>query len=524
MKKIAVIQIVISIFLIILSFLSCNKGSLIGPYSEVLLDTYEMENLDYEITFSFVMRNGEPRIKVEQSFNMPRTQWGLQLPNSFMKKEALYRQIEDLKVSNGQYFNNDEYSYVKLVKTSSTQKTSLTYYIKPESSREESFTSPLIEQNFFQFIGSMAIVNPIPIDVDREFDLTINWNVPQDFTLFNSFGAFSETQNVKTSIAKLWDSLFLGGNTIRYQKKEIQGYPVYIAFEGYWDKIKDDKLADIVTKLLETQRKSWGDFDFPYFLISFLSVDADCSATVYYAGTAHQNSFRAYFPKSCKFMPEMSILISHELMHVWIGKKIIVGKERGKIDGKWFTEGFSDYYGRIMAFRAGLLNIRSYFLSLNRDLESYFTSSENKTGLADLINRMYKTGKSNRELEKLPYQEGQIIALRLDKEINKQSNFTASLDDAMKEMLGIAKRNGGSKNFSFDEINSVFSKYISGGMLKYLKSIVNGKILVPPTLDNCASIKNNNFTKYRIKNFYTTSKIFNYEVTGDERSCKKWLY
>jgi len=323
---------------------------------------------------------------------------------------------------------------------------------------------------------------------------------------------------------KLWDGLFVGGSDIRYKKILINNNPIHIVFNGYWNKFNDANLINIVDKLITVQRNAWNDNNFPYFLVSFLSLDKECSSRVRYAGTAHQNSFRAYFPQDCPILPEMKELISHELMHMWIGKKIMVGEERGKIDGKWFTEGFSDYYGRAMAYRAGLTSENNYFNSLNRELENYSLSREKNTNLSNLVSRMYKKESSNLELEKLPYQQGELMAINLNKDIKVASNFKYSLDNVIKDMLEEARNKGESKTFSVEELDTIFRKYLSSGIKPYLTKIINGEILHPAKLTGCKSLVTRKTTNFRQTVQYMSNTIFYYKNSiYDDYNCDKWL-
>jgi predicted metalloprotease with PDZ domain len=276
--------------------------------------------------------------------------------------------------------------------------------------------------------------------------------------------------------------------------------------------------------LLSTQRETFGDDNYPYFLVNFLSEDSDCSDNVKFAGTAHPNSFRAVFPggPKCIFKPEMRQLISHGLMHMWIGKIIrIKSEERGHIDGKWFTEGFTEFFSRLLAYHADVLTKAEFFSSLNRQLEKYFTSSERFVTLGSLVERMYRRGFSTRELEDIPYQQGEIMAWRLNSSIKLATTFNKSLTNVIKDMLVDAQNAGGEKKLTMREIATYFDRYAPAVFAEEYAKIVNGKLLIPPDLLTCSNVEKGYITKFLPVPIRSSSEIYTYQMP--QAACDRWL-
>jgi predicted metalloprotease with PDZ domain len=76
----------------------------------------------------------------------------------------------------------------------------------------------------------------------------------------------------------------------------------------------------------------------------------------------------------------------------------------------WFKEGFTNYYGYLLAYRTGALPLAAYVDSLNQDLRRFPTSTD-------------------------PYVRGRVIALWLDAAIRRESKGRHSLDDVMFDMV-----------------------------------------------------------------------------------------
>jgi len=105
----------------------------------------------------------------------------------------------------------------------------------------------------------------------------------------------------------------------------------------------------------------------------------------------------------------------HETFHAWNPRRMgsLSGDDSHAIE--WFREGFTTYYGYLLALRAHLIQLPAYVESINRDLR-------------DL------PGSTN------PYVRGRVIALWLDRQIRRDSADRNSLDNVMYDMVsGAAK-------------------------------------------------------------------------------------
>lgn len=509
--------VVLAGLLIILRLLSGCGGQEM-PY----LNNSEQEVLDAKYDFALIKIGGEPRLQVKLDLTMPRDEIYLQLPNTFLRKDRLFDRIEGLKSlgKNSLISSERNHDNFKLLQSRKGERVSLRYFVKADEqanfASSDSFYAPIIRNDYFNFVGSMALVVPfVPKADGPSVPLTINWNLPQGFETYNSFGSQQNKQEIISNFAEMWDAVYTGGTHIRTNIIQVRGRPVIIALEGHWSKIPDEEFISVIGRLLSTQRKTWRDDDFPYFFVSFLSLGSGCDAQkpFRFAGSAHKNSFRAYFPSDCQLTPEMKQLISHELMHQWIGKQVKMGQKPGHVDGKWLTEGWTDYYGRLLAYHAGVLTEQEYFQTLNKVLTDYQSSKERGVSLNSLVQRMYKRGYSTRALEQVPYQQGEIMALRLNQKIKQASNFTYSLDDVMRDLLTEAKRSKSSKNFSVAEIAAVIDNYIPGAFSSEFDKISYGsQPLLPPALPGCS-----NPAEYAGR----ALGIYAYYRLG--KDCHKWL-
>lgn len=502
-----------------------------GPISnrEPGLSREEVLGLDAKYNFSLASLKGEPRLKVELSLTMPRDQLGLRIPNQFLRKNRLFERLENLAVvdGNARIERLEEGSKAILVGAKG-ERVRIQYFARSYGTypkEVESFSAPIIRDNYFQFAGSMLLVFPLAFFQTKQIPMEITWDLPEGQDVFNSFASLEKHQKIMVSGTSLLDAFFLGGEGIRMYKKNVREKPVYVVISGDFDQIEDEDFVSLATRLIEKQRETWRDDNYPYFLVSLLSLGDGCTNNreVKFGGTAHFNSFRSYYPKDCPMKAEMAQLISHELMHMWIGKKVRVGNMQGGYDGKWFTEGFTDYFGRVLAYRAGILGEREYFLTLNSSLEKYFTTNERLVSLKNLVKRLYRKGYSNRELESVPYQQGEIMAIRLNEKIKKSSNGNYSLDDVLRDLLSQANDAGGSKVFSVEELEEVVDRYVVGVFKTELAKIESGAELIPPKLSQCSRPTVSRYTSYLggRSRYFPDGRIFTYRRYSSQ--CFRWL-
>lgn len=523
-KKVALI-----FTLLLLGIMSgCNDNDLEGNLGRRV----KREDLDkLELTYNFSLKEDgqNTRLVIMVSLFMPSDRIFLQLPNRFLREERLYDRLEHMEViSDNAELREHERPDYKLLLGTKGQKVTVRYYLKATSPfgtvHRDSFSAPLIHADFFMFVGQMALILPASLSSNpKSFTIRLNWEMPIDFRVYNSYAAKTRHQIITTSGIDLWDSVFFGGSNIRERDLMINGKPVIVTFEGTWDKISDDKFVETVYRLIKTQRDAWKDNDFPYFLVNFLSMGEGCTGNQghKYAGTAHKNSFRAFFPRDCALEPSMKQLISHELMHNWIGKKIKMGEERGHIDGKFFTEGLTDYFGRKFAYKAGVISQEEYFDTLNRVLWNYQVSKERQAPLKKLVEHMYKRPFTNQDLEQLPYQQGELLALQLNKKIKEKTNFEKSLDNVILDMLAQAEDEGGVKNFSADEVSDIVDRYVPNAFSDEFLKIKEGHApLIPPSLERCSRPEPTNFLYFRGRHIPQEGKVYAYTKRG---YCEQWL-
>ncbi|NBU53034.1 MAG: M61 family peptidase, partial [Alphaproteobacteria bacterium] len=168
------------------------------------------------------------------------------------------------------------------------------------------------------------------------------------------------------------------------------------------------------------------------------------------------------------------ILFAHEHLHNWIGGKIS-NNERSSLD-YWWSEGFTDYYARVLALRSGGISLEEFIDECNQILRNYYLSPVINQPNSKIKNSFWK----NENVQKLPYARGFVFAVYLNSLI-KLYDDTKSVDNIILDLFKIAKQQPFSvksfkeiaKNYTFQGIEQEISRFIDQGKTINLTATTN---------------------------------------------------
>jgi predicted metalloprotease with PDZ domain len=137
----------------------------------------------------------------------------------------------------------------------------------------------------------------------------------------------------------------------------------------------------------------------------------------------------------------------------------------------WFTEGFTRYYGPLVAYNAGLLSPSDYVDSLNQDLRKFPTSID-------------------------PYLRGRVIAFWLDGTIRRQSRGRRSLNNVMFDL--VRERN---QPLTTKRIFETIDRYLlADTRAEFLRAVQDhGDLIAPdpaPALGSCSWLTRENASTF----------------------------
>ena len=300
---------------------------------------------------------------------------------------------------------------------------------------------------------------------NSKINVIINWkDIDPQWKILSSCGSsfdIGKSLKLELTMFELLHAIYVAGDIRLYQISDNKS-PVYLSLYGEFD-LEDKKIISDITNIVESQRKFFNDFDFPYYAISIIQGNKLGSM----GGTRLHNSFTAFLPKG-ETKADYYILFAHEHLHNWIGGKI--RKNEDESLNYWWTEGFTDFYSRLIAYRSKSIDKNTFINEINKFLRSYYLSPVNQ----EPNSRIKKDFWNNYDIQKLPYYRGFVFAIYLN-DLIKKNNPDKSLDDVIHELFRVSSE----KRFSTDLFKEIVNKYVKDGIDREISSFIEQGGIIP---------------------------------------------
>ncbi|WP_026046395.1 M61 family metallopeptidase [Sphingomonas sp. PAMC 26621] len=191
-------------------------------------------------------------------------------------------------------------------------------------------------------------------------------------------------------------------------------------------------------------------------------------------------------------------LLAHEYTHSWNGKfrrpaDLWTPDYRTPMRNSllWVYEGQTQFWGKVLTARAGLISRDDAYDSLAQTAAAYAAQvGRNWRPLVDTTNEEIL---SNRRPEPFPsyqrdeayYEEGQLIWLDADSLIREKSGGKRSLDNFAKAFFGVRDRDWGELTYTFEDVVTALNKVQPYDWAGFLHARVDERTPQPP-LDGLA--------------------------------------
>lgn len=316
--------------------------------SIILIPTLVLANTYRQINYKITPLNDRPvsAIKVEtEIIGDIDGEVILDLPYAWASA-SYYQQIKNVKLEYpiGKLKFRNQNSNEAIFNTGKINTIRFSYEIYQKSSNPLDVHETIIRQNLIHSPGWGLFATPGDLKREDIVEYNVKWsNVPKAWQAISDYGLGKNIKFKATPIG-LYDAIYATGDLRIYKivdKKNL----VYLSLHGQFD-LKDQEIAFYANKIIKAQRVFFHDNDFPYYLISLVEGDQPR----HMGGTGLTHSFTAYIPQGVDKQDYITLL-AHEHLHNWIGKKI-----RNTSDlNYWWSEGFTDYYSRVLALRSGVI-------------------------------------------------------------------------------------------------------------------------------------------------------------------------
>ncbi|MEZ4241865.1 MAG: hypothetical protein R3F59_38090 [Myxococcota bacterium] len=290
---------------------------------------------------------------------------------------------------------------------------------------DEPYYRPVADARGIQLLGPSSLVVP-DLDLDEVRPLSLRWEgLPDGWTAADSWG-HGPQRDWEGPLSALAAGLIVAGD-LDLRILDVDGGQVGVAWLGEPGVDRDALTADVGT-LVDAERAAWRSASAgpPWFLVSVLDVRSDAPCCLV-GGTGVTHGFATFVDDATSPAMRRRLVhtLAHELFHTWngIGMAPAAPEERMY----WFSEGFTEHGSRRIELDAGVVDPDTYAAEVNEVLAAYAANPYRDRGDRLVQHRFWR----DPDAEKLPYQRGELVALRWDTLLRAQGH---TLQDVMRDL------------------------------------------------------------------------------------------
>src|ERR1044072_2572157 len=293
---------------------------------------------------------------------------------------------------------------------------------------------------------------------------TVRFEIPDGWKIIS---ALKETADQKTFAASDYDTLVdapteMGNFDVT--RFEVAGKPHYFVANpaGRFSKEKAEKFTEMLTKMALTQRDIFGELpcDKDVYFYFFARPESNAGGAL-----EHLKSFVAFAPPAEFATPEALIgTASHEFFHLWNVKRIrpiamwpYDYSRENETPLLWVSEGFTNYYGSIALYRAGIRSREQFMQSVegavtgveSNDVRNYTSPANASTSTWLGYDTPVAFGISY-------YTQGQNLGTLLDLSIINDTSGQRGLDDVMRALFNEHYKRG--RGFTTEDMIQIINR------------------------------------------------------------------
>jgi predicted metalloprotease with PDZ domain len=355
----------------------------------------------------------------------------------------------------------------------------------------------LLDASLLHFIGHIALLTPTHLP-DAPHAIALRWKgfAEAHWTVATSFGSDPRGFDVSASFDEFRHAVFLAGPDVRLAHKEIRGKALTVAIAGSAWPFRDEEFVEDVRSIIDAECAFFAEDDFPPFLVTLIPAGKADPHSRSLGGTGLTRSFALFVQPDTPLGAttggglDVPHLLAHEMFHHWNGGVAQMGESEQLV--YWFSEGFTDFYARRILFRAGYGGAAEAARSLNETLKEYGLSPAREARNEKIRDGFWK----DRDIGKLPYLRGNLVAVLLDHEIRARSKGARSVDDFVRQVVAAGRK--GAK-LSTDSLLARITAWTDEAFASRIRGIVvDGApiVLEPSTFEPCLALRSENLGAY----------------------------
>lgn len=278
-------------------------------------------------------------------------------------------------------------------------------------------TYPVIGPTRFYIMGET--VWPM-INSGSDLPATFSADMPSGWAFASNLENLPAMGGTDSEVLK---TILMGGSDVHIETIPTPHTRLRIASAGHFDFTMAD-FDDRATRIIATEQAFWGDGQ-PDFLLT-LAPTAPRPDALSIHGEAMNGAFATMATPDAP-LSAISFNLAHEYFHSWNMRKLGQWAPGHEALSYWFSEGFTDYYGRKLALKAGAVTLDPFVADWNASLNRY-SASRHKSAPNSELDAHYHV---DEDWTKAIYDRGAILAVYLNAEWRRKG---VTLDHFMRTL------------------------------------------------------------------------------------------
>lgn len=319
----------------------------------------------------------------------------------------------------------------------------------------------------------------------RNESSTVHFAIPSGWKIVT---ALRETSDPKVFTAADYDTLVdapVEMGNFDVTKFEVEGKPHYFVANpaGTFSKEKSEKFVDMLSKIASAESSIFGGLPYEKYVYFYFFASPESNAS---GALEHLNSFVSFAPPGNFAQPEMIIdTAAHEFFHLWNVKRIRPAEmwpydysRENETPLLWVSEGFTNYYGLVAQYRAGLMTPEAFLARAagaaggveNEEARNYISPANSSVSTWAGYDTPVAFGISY-------YTQGQNLGALLDLSIRHDTGGSSSLDDVMRALFNEHYKRG--RGFTTEDMIGIVNRLTKHDYHDFFRRFVWG-VEVPP--------------------------------------------
>ncbi|MBU2308146.1 MAG: hypothetical protein KKG89_14930 [Alphaproteobacteria bacterium] len=349
----------------------------------------------------------------------------LDLPDRWASAKDAWRYVSDIQVKGATAAEDGP--AVRVLRHRPNARITVTYRVQTAYDQDPAgvdgnpYKGPLIRPDWLAVMGEFAFAAP---EGRENQPATFNWGkLPKGWRMASDLehgrmGRPMVVDDIARSITMAGPRVAvverpIPGGVLRFAAPEGGAYPI-------------EPFADDIARIVTAHRGFWNDVRGPYF-VAFVPLTARPTGSSS-GGTGRDDAFVLYGTPNAG--DRMRWTIAHEHIHTWIPGRVARRPDTDDTQAAWFKEGFTEFFTSRLMLRAGLVT-PAEAVAYMADQQTAYEANPQKTAPQARISADYWT---DRNVQRLSYQRGLLLALKWDEEIRKKTGGKADLDDVILRM------------------------------------------------------------------------------------------